>query len=65
MTVEPTASYCSVPIDVALASVVGGTVCVNMDLTRRCSEPRTVLMCRFHCFMKSLLLRAVADLVSH
>jgi hypothetical protein len=33
-------------------------------LTRRCSEPRPVLMSSAHCFMKSLLIRAVADLVS-
>jgi hypothetical protein len=34
------------------------------DLTKRCSEPRTVLMSSFHCMRTSLLTRAVADLVS-
>ena len=33
-------------------------------LTKRCSEPRTVLMPRFESMRTSFLVRAVADLVS-
>src|SRR2546423_14864992 len=35
----------------------------TQGLTRRCSEPRPVLMPSFHSFMKSLVTRAVAALV--
>jgi hypothetical protein len=43
----------------------GLSICSRaQDLSRRCSEPRTVLMPRFESMRMSFLARAVADLVS-